>query len=122
LEWKRLKVFVKAKIAQIRQRLAGAARPAEAYRAVIASPDRQRVERELREMVERGVRQLHLFTVSTDYIYNYEGQLWDMYPSLPRGDGRVVTERYPAIDHTFSIVAMQRQMIDRVCRWLSASW
>ncbi len=112
LEWKRLKVFVKSKLAP---------KPkdgTEAYRAIIASPDRAGVERELKAMADRGCRQLHLFTVSTDYTYNYARQFWHMYPALKGAPG-VTTERYPSVDHTLSMVAMQQLFVERICLWMS---
>jgi hypothetical protein len=90
----------------------------EPYQAIIASPDRRGVERELKAMADRGCRQLHLFTVSTDYTYNYAGQFWHMYPAL-KGSELVVTERYPTVDHTLSMVAMQRLFVERICRWVT---
>jgi len=68
-------------------------------------------------MMQRGVHQLHLFTISTDYVYSYEDQFWDLYPGLPR-DGIVSTERYPQADHTLSIRSMQLLFVDRICRWM----
>ena len=112
LQWKRLKVFLKAQLGKMPE--VGT----EAYRAIIASPDRGGVERELKAMADRGCRQLHLFTVSTDYTYNYSRQFWHMYPGLKGAHG-VTTERYPSVDHTLSMVAMQQLFIDRICRWMS---
>lgn len=117
LEWKRLKVFVKDRVGKLLAVFRPNAEGVEAYRAVIASPDRAGVERDLVAMADRGCRQLHLFTVSTDYTYNYRGQFWHMYPAL-KGKPGVVTERYPGVDHTLSMVGMQRLFIDRICRWM----
>ncbi len=117
LEWKRLKVFVKDRWSRLKATFAKQTEGAEAFRAIIASPDRKGVERDLAAMAARGCRQLHLFTVSTDYTYNYQGQFWHMYPAL-KGKGEVVTERYPGVDHTLSMVGMQKIFVDRICRWM----
>jgi len=116
LQWKRLKVALRERLQRVTNKLKGI-KPPEAYRAVIPSPDRKKTERELLAMMQRGVHQLHLFTISTDYVYNYEGQFWDLYPGLPR-DGIVSTERYPQADHTLSIRSMQLLFVDRICRWM----
>lgn len=87
------------------------------YKTVIASPPPRKIEKELWTLAERGVEQLHLFTISTDYVYNYAGQFWDLYPRL-RGHPRIQTERYPQADHTLSFRALQLLFIDRIGRWL----
>lgn len=111
LEWKRLRVWLKNKLAP---------KPKDApppYKAVITSPSPAKIEAELHSLAERGVEQLHLFTISTDYVYNYENQFWDLYPRL-KGHRRIQTERYPQADHTLSFRSLQLLFIDRVCRWV----
>ncbi len=117
LQWKRFKVFVKAQWRAAKARLAGEKAADEEYRAIIASPERAGVERQLAAMADRGVKQLHLFTVSTDYTYNYQRQFWGMYPAL-KGKRNVVSERYPEVDHTLSVVAMQEKVLGRLGDWI----
>ncbi len=111
LEWKRIKVWLKTHFSPAPK---GAPPP---YKAVIASPSPQKIEGELLALAARGVEQLHLFTISTDYVYNYAAQFWDLYPRL-KGNPRVQTERYPEADHTLSFRGLQLLFIDRVCRWM----
>lgn len=40
-----------------------------------------------------------------------------MYPAL-KGSANVMTERYPNVDHTLSMVSMQRLFADRICEWM----
>lgn len=114
---KRLKVFVRARWQKLCGLLRKGPAPKSTYRAAIPSPKREKIENDLLQLAERGVEQLHLFTVSTDYVYNYEKQFWDLYPKL-KGHARVQTERYPEADHTLSLRSLQLLFIDRVARWL----
>lgn len=117
-QWKRIKVGIRTKLAKLREAMAGAkAETPPPYKAIIASPAPEKIGGELKTLADRGVEQLHLFTISTDYVYNYEGQFWDLYPML-RGHERVQTERYPEADHTLSFRGLQLLFIDRVCRWM----
>lgn len=70
----------------------------------------------LQEMADRAVEQLAIYSGSTKE-YNYEGQLREAFPSVDFR-GRLEEAYFPEADHTFTRLAHQQQLIDRVLTWM----
>lgn len=70
----------------------------------------------LQQMADRGLEQLAIFSGSTKE-YNYEGQLQDAFRTIDFR-GRLEEAYFPDADHTFTRLAQQQQLIDRVRQWM----
>ena len=70
----------------------------------------------LQEMADRGVEQLAIYSGSTKE-YNYEGQLREAFPSVDFRR-RLEEAYFPEADHTFTRLAHQQQLIERVLTWM----
>ena len=118
LELKRIKVYIKHRWKDLQRRLLRLPKPSQAYEPTVIQPPREQAEADLLAMAQRGVKQLHLYTISVDTVYNYADQFWHMYPALRPHRASIISERYPQVDHTLSIVAMQKIIVERLCTWI----
>lgn len=95
-----------------------AANPVDSMAEVGAAPAPQppALAAALQQMADRGVEQLAIYSGSTKE-YNYEGQLHDAFRTVDFR-GRLEESYFPDADHTFTRLAHQQQLIDRVLTWM----
>jgi pimeloyl-ACP methyl ester carboxylesterase len=72
--------------------------------------------RQLTTLVDRGVHILAIFSGIHGVRYNDPDQLFELCPELR---GRLDTVYYPDANHTFTELAAQARLIDRVVRWMA---
>ena len=73
------------------------------------------VVRDLRSMIDRGVRMLFLYTDGYDDICS-RSQFREMYGLQP-DDGQLQVEYYPKSEHTFRLIENRRAACNRVANW-----
>lgn len=106
---------------RVLKRLAGEYEaPVDAGVAVRAIPSRAVAERGYHTLLDRGVSLYVLYTAGQLGSYNYEGQFWDMHPSLPKEHDGLWYDYFGASDHTFSQAALRELLLTHVGRWFGA--
>lgn len=83
-------------------------------------PPREQAEREIRAMVERGMKLLYLYTGGVEDYFNHASQFGENFPSLSvnRPDASIEVRFNRQYDHTYSDLRHRRQMFDSVLGWL----
>jgi hypothetical protein len=71
---------------------------------------------QLTTLADRGVRILAVFSGIHGARYNHRDQLFELYPALR---GRVDHAYFPHANHTFTELAAQAELIDRVVAWMT---
>lgn len=71
---------------------------------------------QLRRLTDRGVRILATYSGGASDHYNYAEQFADGFRRFGVAD-RIDTQHLPEADHTFTEIASQRELSDRVLRW-----
>lgn len=91
------------------------------FRYEIEQPARRQAEEDYRLLAERGVRQLHLFTQSADYVFNARRQFLEMYPTLKHAVAKGLIDCFwlRGVDHAFSVAAKRKRIVAQVAEWLS---
>lgn len=82
-------------------------------------PPAEVIAADLASFARRGVKMYFVYTSSTEPVYNGEGQLFEAFPHL-RGVAEV--GYYPLADHTFTLLAHRREMLERLVGWARRSW
>lgn len=86
-------------------------------------PPREQAEREIRDMVQRGMKLLYLYTGGVEDYYNHMSQFGENFPSLSfNRPGASIEVRFNReFDHTYSDLRHRRRMFDDVLAWLKRS-
>lgn len=84
-------------------------------------PPREQADREIRAMVERGMKLLYLYTGGVERYFNHHSQFGDNFPSVVfnRPGANVQYEFNPQFDHTYSDLQHRRYLFTRVRDWLA---
>jgi hypothetical protein len=81
-------------------------------------PPKELFGRQLRRLTDRGVRILATYTGGAIDTYNYPEQFADCFRPFGVAE-RIETQHLPKADHTFTEIASQRELTDRVLGWLN---
>ena len=82
---------------------------------------KERFEKELATLVERGVRMLFVYTRFGPLSYNYQDQLFDAFPAIDlRPIASVVY--FPGADHTFTLPGNRHKLIEDVTGWIGRNF
>ena len=81
-------------------------------------PPKEKVEREIRGLVERGVNLLYIYSGGVAYhYYNYHGQFDDMFRSVDFR-GRIRVEYFDKAQHTYPLLADRDKLMTCICDWM----
>jgi len=85
-------------------------------------PPREQMEREIRQLAERGVNLLYLYTGGVEYYYNRESQFRQNFPSLRinQPGSTIEYEYHREFEHTYPDLRHRRYLFARVLDWLSS--
>ena len=102
------------------------AQAAEGQSGQRATEDTSRVdavaERDaLQRVIDRGVQMMLVFTGGVNHIYNYHGQLFDLFPGLDFRE-QLRLQYMPHTDHTVSDPPSRQQLLGAVGAWLTESF
>lgn len=75
----------------------------------------------LQQVIDRGVKMMLVFTGGVNHIYNYHGQLFDLFPGLDFRE-QLRLQYMPHTDHTVSDPASRQRLLASVGTWLSESF
>jgi len=80
---------------------------------------REQVEAEIKNMANRGIELLYIYTGGISY-FNHASQFMENFPSLRVNapDSTIHYEYYGSADHTYSNLEDRAEMFSRVLRWL----
>lgn len=82
----------------------------------VATPAPDAAQRALRELIERGVEMMLVFTGGVNHQYNYRDQLFDLLPGFDfRGQLRL--EFMPETDHAVSDRASRTTLLAAISEW-----
>lgn len=97
---------------------AGEVAPPELFRTGYL--ERETMARDLSKVLARGTRLFTTFTGSWSPLYNYAGQLFDVFPQIDFGDRLRLAYR-PETDHTFSDPMQRQRLLTEIVEWTRAS-
>lgn len=80
-------------------------------------PPRHQVQRDLEQLVERGVRLLYVYSGGFENYYNYHEQFRDTFRGVDFAD-RLRVDYLVDVDHTFILESDRRCLIDLVTAWM----
>ena len=80
-------------------------------------PPREKVEAELRQLVDRDVSMFFIYTNGVARYLNYANQFRAMFPKLDWKD-KIQVEFYPESDHTFTLLAHRLKLEELVRSWM----
>ena len=83
-------------------------------------PPRQAVQRDLENLLARGVRLLYVYTGGFETYYNYREQFSDMFRGLELGD-QLRLDYLADADHTFILESDRRRLIEAIGNWMRES-
>lgn len=84
-------------------------------------PPAEEVRNDLERMLARGAKLFFLHTGGFDLYFNHRGQFFDMFGTRFAGKP-VEVHYYESADHTFSVVAHRRVLVDRLTCWMMRSF
>jgi hypothetical protein len=82
-------------------------------------PPQERIASELRQMMERNVSLLMVFSGSWYLYFNYPEQIRDNFPGVPFGD-RLAVEHFPEADHTYTLLQDREHLANKVLSWIQS--
>jgi pimeloyl-ACP methyl ester carboxylesterase len=89
--------------------------------ADLATPAPDAAQRALRELIDRGVQLMLVFTGGVNHVYNYRDQLFDLLPGFDfRGQLRL--EYMPETDHAVSDRVSRATLLDGMVEWATAKF
>lgn len=80
-------------------------------------PPREKIQKELKELVERDVSMFFIYTNGVGRYLNYANQFRAMFPKLEWKD-KIQVVFYPESDHTFSLLAHRARLEGLVRDWM----
>jgi hypothetical protein len=89
--------------------------------AEVPPPPQGTAEAALKQLIERGVQLMLVFTGGVNHVYNYRDQLFDLLPGLDfRGQLRL--EYMPDTDHAVSDRASRAGLLAAIGEWTTATF
>jgi len=80
-------------------------------------PPKDRIASELRQLVERNVALLFVYSGNWYLYFNYRDQIRDSFPDVPFGD-RLTVEHFPEADHTYTLLEDREQLFATMLGWM----
>ena len=80
-------------------------------------PPQERVATELRQLMERNVALLFVYSGNWYLYFNYPEQIRDNFPDVPFGD-RLTVEHFPDADHTYTLLEDRERLFATLLRWV----
>lgn len=87
----------------------------------MAFPPKKEFAAGLRKLLERNTSLLIVYSAGWFEYYNYAGQFGDAFPDIAK-HSKVRVEYFDRADHTYTIVADRKRLIDLVTGWADASF
>lgn len=84
-------------------------------------PPKEHYVNDMEKLKERNVKCLYVFSGGVHEYYNYKDQFQDSFPGKDFLKN-ITIEYYPKFDHTYVILKDRQVMINRICKWLRASF
>jgi len=81
-------------------------------------PTRRQAERELQQLVDRGVEMLFLYTGGVGQYFNHRRQFSAMFPQL-RSHGKVEVHYFEQLDHVVRLAEDRRFVVNQLVHWIS---
>jgi pimeloyl-ACP methyl ester carboxylesterase len=80
-------------------------------------PPRDKTEREVQLLIDRGMELLYIYTSGVARYLNHKGQFRAMFPKLRWGKN-IQLEFYPRADHTYSVLSDRDWLYETVQGWM----
>jgi dienelactone hydrolase len=87
----------------------------------LAFPPQVQVSDDLRQLMDRDVQLLFVYSGNWHPYFNYRDQLRDNFPAVPFGS-RLAVEHFPEADHTYTLLADRERLFDRVVAWVRSKF
>ncbi|MDX2505742.1 MAG: alpha/beta fold hydrolase [Gammaproteobacteria bacterium] len=84
-------------------------------------PSKDKTIKELKQLVERNVMQLYIFTFDWAWCFNHRAQFDSMYKEIDF-KGLASCVYYGQSDHTYTMIDDRLKVIDRVTNWLDSNF
>ena len=84
-------------------------------------PPRDKTVRELKQLVDRNVRQLHIYTADWYWCFNHQSQFKRMYRAIDF-KGLATCVYFPRSDHTYTLIDDRIKLINTVADWLDMNF
>jgi pimeloyl-ACP methyl ester carboxylesterase len=84
-------------------------------------PPQEKFGQDLSTLIERGVRQLFVYTDGMTEHCNYSEQLQEAFPHLNMRD-TIGVHYWPDADHTFTGLPQQQRLVETVTSWAASIW
>jgi len=80
-------------------------------------PPQERIALELRQLMERNVALLFIYSGNWYLYFNYREQIRDNFPDVPFG-GRLTVEHFPEADHTYTLLEDRERLFATMLGWM----
>lgn len=80
-------------------------------------PPQKQTEMELKELTQRGVDMLYIYTSGVSRYLNYKSQFKDMYPKLKKSD-KIQVAFFKESDHTFTLFNYRTELFQLIRTWM----
>lgn len=87
----------------------------------LAFPPQIQVGDDLRQLMDRDVQLLFVYSGNWHPYFNYRDQLRDNFPEVPFGS-RLAVEHFPEADHTYTLLEDRERLFERVVIWARAKF
>ncbi|XZE54118.1 lipase [Planctomycetaceae bacterium SH139] len=81
-------------------------------------PNRRQAERELQQLVDRGVEMLFLYTGGVGQYFNHRQQFSAMFPKL-KTHGKIEVHYFEQLDHVVRLAEDRRFVVNQLVHWIS---
>jgi pimeloyl-ACP methyl ester carboxylesterase len=79
-------------------------------------PPQRQIAAELRQLMERNVQLLFVYSGNWSPYFNYREQVRDNFPGVAFA-GRLTVEHLPEADHTYTLLEDRQRLFERVLTW-----
>jgi pimeloyl-ACP methyl ester carboxylesterase len=80
-------------------------------------PPKERIAAELRQLMDRNVALLFIYSGNWYLYFNYREQIRDSFPDVPFGD-RLTVEHFPDADHTYTLLEDRERLFATILGWM----
>jgi pimeloyl-ACP methyl ester carboxylesterase len=80
-------------------------------------PPKERIAAELRQLMERNVALLFIYSGNWYLYFNYRDQIHDNFPDVPFGD-RLTVEHFADADHTYTLLEDRERLFATMLGWM----
>ena len=80
-------------------------------------PTQKQAEKEISDLVRRGVNLLYIYSGGVPVYYNYRNQFKHMFRSIDFM-GRIQDEFFKSADHTYTLLEQREKLIRCICAWM----